>query len=102
MASRSATLSLPRSSPRPGHDHRDRLRHDGRVERDMIFVSQQELKRMPAWLSVAIGRGLPAAEVQMIGVVGVRIIERRQFGIDQEVMMTGIGPLDARGCYAHV
>src|SRR5580693_9394892 len=44
---------------------------------------------------------LAPAEVEMVLVVGDRLVERRQVRIDQEMMMTRIGPLRARRRDAH-
>jgi len=47
-----------------------------------------------------LGLGLAAAEVQMIKVARDRLIERRQLGIDQQVMVAGIFAVRAGGAIA--
>ena len=69
--------------------------------RDVVFVAEQELKRVyPQWQVHGCFR-LPRPEVQMVEVIRDGLVERRQLGIDQEVVMAGIGPLDARRCHPH-
>ena len=46
--------------------------------------------------------GLAAPEVQVIEVVGDRLIKRRQIGVDQEMMMTRIGAIRPRRRHTHV
>lgn len=70
--------------------------------RDMVFVAEQELKCVyPQWQVHGCFR-LPRPEVQMVEVIRDGLVERRQLGIDQEVMMAGIGLLNARRRHAHV
>src|SRR5258707_6624013 len=38
----------------------------------------------------------------MIEVVRNRLVERRQWSVDQQMVMSGIGLVDAGGCHAHV
>lgn len=70
--------------------------------RYVICVAEQQLK-----LVLAQGQGdrclcLPSAEMQVMKVIRNRPVERRQVGIDQEMVMTGIGLCDARRRDAHV
>ena len=55
--------------------------------RNMILVSHEQLKRVLAVLERNLGLGLAAAEVKVIEVIRDRLIERRQLGVDQQVMM---------------
>ena len=45
---------------------------------------------------------LPGAEVQVVEVVRDRLVERWQLGVDQEMVMAGIGLLDAGRLHWHV
>ena len=85
-----------------GHGDFDRRRHHRRIVRHMIFVGEQKLQRV---LPEGKGDGrfrLPGAEMQMIEVVRDRLVQRRQLGIDQEVMVPGIGIVDAGRRDAHL
>jgi hypothetical protein len=70
--------------------------------RDVVLVSEQELKRMRAMLERDLSLALPSAEMKMIEVVWDRLIERRQFGVNKQVMMTGILAIGASGRETHV
>ena len=68
----------------------------------MVVVAQKELERVFAY-----GQGhgrfrLPCAEMKMIEIARYRIVQRRQLGIDQEVMVTRVGPVDSRRGNSHV
>ena len=69
------------------HPHLDLGRHDRRRVRNVILVAEQQLERVLAVLEGDLGLGLAAAEVEMVEVVGDRLIERRQIGIDQQMVM---------------
>src|SRR2546428_2530550 len=45
--------------------------------------------------------GLAGAKMQVRKVVGNRLIQRRQLGIDQQMVMSGILSIGARGRYSH-
>ena len=49
----------------------------------MIFVSHQQLERVLAMLERNLVLGLAAAEVKVIEVIGDRLVERGQLGVDQ-------------------
>ena len=58
----------------------------------MVRIAEEELKRMST-------RGkrnrcfcLSRSEMQMIEVVRDRLVQRRQLGVDQEVMVAGVRP----------
>ncbi len=85
-----------------GHRDLDGLRVDRRVVCDMRIVAQKQLKRVRAQLQLDRCLGLAGAEVQMIEVVRNRLVERRQWSVDQQMVMSGIGLVDAGGCHAHV
>ena len=68
--------------------HLDPVRHDrGRVW-DMIPITQYELKGVLARRELKLGFTLSGAVMEMIEVVGDRLIQRRQQNIDQDMMMT--------------
>ena len=64
--------------------------------RNVILVSQQQLEGVLPVLERDLCLALPAAEMKMIEVVGNRLIERRQLGVNQEMMMAGILPSQCR------
>jgi len=69
--------------------------------RDVILVPQQQLQRVRSRLERDLGLGLAGAEVEVIEVVGNRLVERRQLGVDQQVVMSRIGAIRAGGRDAH-
>jgi hypothetical protein len=68
----------------------------------VVFVAKQKLKGMPPGREVHRGFRLPGAEVEMVEVVRDRQVERRQLGVDQEVVVAGIGLVDAGGGHANI
>jgi hypothetical protein len=46
--------------------------------------------------------GLPSTEVEMIEIVRYGLIERGQFGVNQEMVMPGIGLFDTCRRHAHI
>lgn len=56
------------------------------------MLSRREFKR---------GLGLATAEVPVIVITGNRLIHGRQFGIDQKMMMTGVGQVGPGRCHTH-
>jgi len=67
----------------------------------VILVPQQQLQRVRSRLERDLGLGLAGAEVEVIEVVGDRLVERRQLGVDQQVVMSRIGAIRAGGGDAH-
>jgi|ERR1700757_5209404 hypothetical protein len=63
----------------------------------VILVAEQELEGV-----LAVGLGLHGAEVQMIEVVRNRLAERRQFGVDQQMVMARVLAVRPSGRNAHV
>jgi hypothetical protein len=68
----------------------------------VVLVAKQKLKGMPPGgrftaTSVCLG-----AEVEMVEVVRDRQVERRQLGVDQEVVVAGIGLVAAGGGHANI
>ena len=83
------------------HD-RDLLGDDWRIMRDVLVIAQQQLKRVvPEWKG-NLGFRLPRPEMQVIEVVGYPLVQRRQRGVNQKVMVTRIGLFHPRWGDAHV
>ena len=55
----------------------------GRRVRNVVLVAHDQLQRVLARLERNLRFGLAGAEMQMIEVVGNRLVERRQLGVDQ-------------------
>ena len=68
----------------------------------MVLVAHQKLKRVLAGFERDLRFALAAAEMKMIEVVGDRLIERRQLGVDQEVMMARVLAVCAGRSEAHI
>ena len=65
-----------------------RARHDRRRMGNVVLVAHEKLQRVRARLERNFGLGLTGTEMQVIEVVWNRLIEGRQCGIDQQVMVT--------------
>ena len=72
-------------------EHVDDVRDHRRVVRDVVVIAEQKLKRVIARRQRQLDLGLALAEMQMVEVARDRLVERRQPGIDQKMMMAGIG-----------
>jgi len=68
----------------------------------MVGVAKEQLKRVFAQRKVNYCLGLSRPEVQMIEVIRDRLIQRRQLGVNQEMVVAGVGLFDARRRHAHV
>ena len=68
----------------------------------MVGVAEEQLKRVLAQRKVNCCFGLARSEMQMIEVIRYRLIQRRQRGIDQKMVVAGVGLFDARRRHAHV
>ena len=79
----------------------DLFRVDRRIVRHMLAIAQQKLKRVLAGGQGERRLGLPRSEVHVVLVVGDRLVEGRQRGVDDQVVVSGIGFVDAGGRYAH-
>ena len=79
----------------------DTLGHHRRRMRDVSAVSQQKLKGMLPRGQVHFGLGLAGAKMQVIEVARNRLIQRRQLGIDYQMVVSGILPIGPRRCYPH-
>ena len=92
----------PLRSPFLLHRHRNLLRHHRRLVGDVVFVPEQQLQGVDARLQHQRGFRLAFPEMDMVFVGGDRHVRRRQFlRIDQQVMMPGVGVVDACGRDAH-
>ena len=67
----------------------------------MFGVREQKLQRVLARGQREGCFGLSGAEMQVIEVARDRLVERRHLGVDQEMVVTGIGAIDTRRCDAH-
>ena len=67
----------------------------------MVRVAEQQLQRVRSGRQREFSFRLAPAEVQMVLVIGDRLVERRQIRIDQEMMVTRVGSLGARRRDAH-
>jgi hypothetical protein len=68
----------------------------------VVGVAEQKLQLVPAERERHRRLGLAGAEVQVLEVVRDRLIERRQFGIDDEMMVPGVGIGQPRRRDTHV
>ena len=68
----------------------------------VLVPEQQELKFMRTERQRYLGFSLSGAEMEMIEVVWNGLIERRQGGVDQQVMMPRVRLGHARRCDSHV
>jgi len=64
------------------HCDLDRFGHYRRIVRNMVGVAEEQLKRVLAQWKVNCCFRLSRSKVQMIEVIGNRLIQRRQFGVD--------------------
>jgi len=56
--------------------------------RNMILVAQEKLQRMRSGRQVQLCLSLPSTEMQMIEIIGDGLIEWRELGINQEMVMS--------------
>src|SRR5665213_2721000 len=69
--------------------------------RDVILIPQEQLQRVLTGRQGDFRFGLGVAKMQMIEIVGNRIVHRRQFGINQQVVVSGVWAIDARTSQFH-
>src|ERR1700722_19405395 len=74
---------------------------DRRRVGDMVGVAQQQLQRVRSGGEREFSFRLAAAEMEMVLVVGNRLVEGRQIRVDEEVMVPRVGPLRSRRRNAH-
>ena len=68
----------------------------------MVCIAEQELKRVSPHGQRDRCFGLSRSEVQMIEVIWYGQVQRRQLGVDQEMVVAGIRLVDARRRHAHI
>ena len=61
--------------------------------RNVILVGEHELQRVLAGCQRNLGLGLSRAEMQVLEVVGGFDIQRRRRRVNDQVMVTAIGPV---------
>src|ERR1700722_4769184 len=79
------------------HSDCDTLRIKRWLVWDVVLITQQHLQCMLAWRQIEARLGLAEPEVKVIAIVWDRLIERRKIDINQRVVVTGVGLVDARG-----
>ena len=70
--------------------------------RHMVRIAEEELKRVSTGGKRDRCFRLSRSEMQMIEVVRDRLVQRRQLGVDQKVVVAGVSPVDPRRCYPHI
>ena len=58
--------------------------------RNMTLIAQQKLQGVLSGRQAHLGLGLACTEVQVIEIVWNRLIQGRQLGIDQQIVVAGI------------
>ena len=58
--------------------------------RHVVGIAHQQLQRVPSRRQVEPGLGLAEAEMQVLAVVRDLLVERRQVGVDDQVMVAGV------------
>ena len=69
---------------------RDPLGHQRRVMRHVVRIAHQQLQRVRSRRQFDHSLRLAEAEMQVVAVVGDRLVQWRHRRIDQQVMMTGV------------
>src|SRR5437588_415313 len=69
---------------------------------DVVLVAEQQLQRMVARRQCNLDFGLASTEMQMVRIIRDWLIEWWKLGIDQQMMMAGIGAVRAGRGDAHV
>src|SRR3954449_3791968 len=72
------------------HGDGDLLRIHRRRVRHVIVIAENQLQRMLARWQLDARVRLTRAEVQMVAIRGYLLIERRQVGVDQQMVMAGV------------
>ena len=85
------------------HRDGDDRRHDRRIKGNMRPMAEHELQRVLTRRQRHNGFGLPAAEMDVLGVGGDRLLQflGRERRVDDEMVMAGLGLLDASRRYPH-
>lgn len=69
--------------------------------RDVLLISQQKLKRMLARRQLQPRLCLTPTKVQVVSIVRDLFFQIRQFGVDQQMVMSSVDLVDPRRCYTH-
>ena len=91
-----------RSTPITGDNDGNFLRKDRWIVGNMLIIAQQQLKRVVSDWKGNLGLRLSRPEMQVIEIVGYPLVQRRQRGVNQKVMVTRIGLFHTRWRDAHV
>src|SRR3569833_4504180 len=67
----------------------------------MVLVSQDQLQGVTPYGQIDRGFGLTGAKMEMIEGIRYRLIERRQAGIDHQMMVARIQLFETSGGHAH-
>jgi len=70
--------------------------------RHVNLITKQQLERVRSKRERDLRLGLSRSEVQVIEVIGNRLVQRRQWRVDHEMVVARIDLFDAGRCYAHV
>jgi len=67
----------------------------------MVLFAEQELQGVLPRRQRHVGLGLPGPKTQMVEVIGDRLVERRQLGVDQQMMVPRVRPVGPGRRYSH-
>src|SRR6516225_3408115 len=91
-----------RSASGRRYRHPNRLGIDGGLMCHMIFVTEEKLERMLSEWKRDLCLGLTCAKMQVIEIIRNGPIQRREWGVHDQMMMAGIGFFNAGRRYPHV
>jgi hypothetical protein len=91
-----------RPASRRRHRNPYQLGIDRGIMGDVIFITKERLERMLSEGERNLRLGLSRSKMQVIKIIGNGFVQRRKRGIYYEMMVAGIGFLNARRCYPHV
>jgi hypothetical protein len=80
-----------RSTPITGDNDGNSLRKDRWIVGNMLIIAQQQLKGVVSDWKGNLGLRLSRPEMQVIEIVGYPLVQGRQRGVNQKVMVTRIG-----------
>ena len=84
-----------------GNTNLDARRHDRGIVGNVILVPEKQLQRVFARSERQFRFGLACPEMQMVEIVRNGLIERRQIGVDQQVVMPRVLAVRSRGRDTH-
>ena len=70
--------------------------------RYVIFVAEEKLERMASERQRNLRLGLSGSKMQVIKIIGNRLVQRRKRGVHEEMVVASIGFFNSGRCYAHV